>query len=92
MIDRNQIEVTTYFHNSGILGAINTISTLSAATITPMISKSADVFGRPETLLVSVLSYVLGTALQANSASLRLFCVGAVFWTVSLATINKSHH
>lgn len=30
-----------------------------------MISKSADVFGRPETLLVSVVLYVLGKILYA---------------------------
>ena len=39
---------------------MNAISTLSTATLTPMISKSADVVGRAETLIACVLSYVIG--------------------------------
>ncbi|KAL1609919.1 ferrioxamine B transporter [Paraconiothyrium brasiliense] len=77
-----QFEVLIDFQESGMLGAIYAISTMSASTLTPIISKSADVFGRPETLLASVVSYVLGTALQAKSPSIGLFCTGTVFWTI----------
>ncbi|KAJ4305355.1 ferrioxamine B transporter [Kalmusia sp. IMI 367209] len=79
-----QFEVATSFGNNGIIGAINTVSTLSTATLTPMISKSADVFGRPQTLLASVVFYVLGTAVQAHGENLVIFSVGTVFWTIGL--------
>jgi SIT family siderophore-iron:H+ symporter-like MFS transporter len=65
-----------------MLGALSTIPTLGAATLTPLISKSADVFGRPETLTASIASYVLGTALQAKASSMELFCIGTIFWTI----------
>ncbi|KAF2445044.1 MFS general substrate transporter [Karstenula rhodostoma CBS 690.94] len=77
-----QYEVATNYQVSGMLGALNTVPTLSAATMTPLISKSADVFGRPETLVASIASYVLGTALQAKSTNIGLFTVGTVFWAI----------
>ncbi|KAJ4350237.1 ferrioxamine B transporter [Didymosphaeria variabile] len=62
-----QFEVLIAFQKSGMLGAIYTIATLSAGSLTPIISKSADVFGRPETLLASVVSYVLGKLFRTTS-------------------------
>ncbi|KAK7180298.1 siderophore iron transporter 1 [Paraphaeosphaeria sporulosa] len=77
-----QYEVATSYQRSGMLGALNTVPTLVAAAMTPLISKSADVFGRPETLIASIAFYALGTALQAMATTIQLFLGGTVIWAI----------
>ncbi|KAF1974800.1 MFS general substrate transporter [Bimuria novae-zelandiae CBS 107.79] len=72
------------YERTGDFAAITTVSTLCTATLTPLFSKSADIFGRPETLLASVVFYVLGTAVHAISLRVGPFITGQIVYTTGV--------
>ncbi|KAL5427362.1 hypothetical protein PMIN04_001376 [Paraphaeosphaeria minitans] len=77
-----QYEIATNYQKSGMLGALNTVPTLVAAAMTPLVSKSADVYGRPETLITSIMFYILGTVLQATATTIQIFLGGTIIWAI----------
>lgn len=79
-----QFDVGMDLSFTGKLAAVNAMATLSTATLTPMISKSADLWGRTETLLISVICYVSGTVLQSRAHATIMFSAGGILWTIGL--------
>lgn len=49
----------------------------------PTAAKIADVFGRVELIIVSIIFYTVGTIIETFSKSVEAFCAGAVIYQVS---------
>ncbi|KAK5078656.1 ferrioxamine B transporter [Lithohypha guttulata] len=82
-----QSYATSGFGLHSLLATINTVRTVIAAAAQPTAAKIADVFGRFELVMVSVIFYVLGTIIEAGSSGLSAFCAGAVFYQIGYTCI-----
>jgi len=51
------------------------------------LAKVADVFGRTELIIVSIVFYVVGTIIEAAATGVRSFCAGAVFYQIGYTAI-----
>lgn len=82
-----QSYATSGFGIHSLLATINTVRTVIAAAAQPTAAKIADVFGRFELVLVSVVFYVLGTIIEASANGLSAFCAGAVFYQIGYTCV-----
>jgi SIT family siderophore-iron:H+ symporter-like MFS transporter len=48
---------------------------------------TADVFGRVEVVLISIVFYLLGTIVEATSNGVASFCAGAVLYQVGYTVV-----
>ena len=59
---------------------ISVVRSVIGAAAQPAGGKIADVFGRMELLIVSIIFYVVGSIIEAASQNLEGFSAGAVFY------------
>lgn len=75
------------FGKHSMLATINVLRNVIAAAAYPPAAKLADVVGRFELTVLSVVVYVLGTAIQSTSTSVAWFIVGAVLYQIGYTAI-----
>lgn len=63
------------------------IRAVIAAAAQPTAARIADVFGRVELILVSILFYVLGTIIEACSTGVQAFAGGAVLYQIGYTCV-----
>lgn len=82
-----QSYATSGFGIHSLLATVNTVRTVIAAAAQPTAAKIADVFGRFELVLISVLFYVVGTIVEASASGLESFAAGAVLYQIGYTCI-----
>ncbi|CAK7244658.1 MAG: ferrioxamine B transporter [Sporothrix thermara] len=82
-----QTYATASYAEHSLLAAINVLRSVIAAAAQPTAAKIADIFGRVELVLVSIVFYVVGTAIQAGSNGVSAFAGGAVLYQIGYTTI-----
>ncbi|KAK9455180.1 MFS general substrate transporter [Dipodascopsis uninucleata] len=75
-----QTMATSSYSSHSLLATINTVRSVFAAASLPFIAKLADVFGRLEILLLSVLFYSIGTIIESQAINVQRFAAGALFY------------
>ncbi|KAH8710046.1 siderochrome-iron transporter-like protein Sit1 [Phaeosphaeriaceae sp. PMI808] len=78
---------TAGFQKHSLLATINVLRSVIAAAAQPTAAKIADVFGRVEVVLISIVFYVLGTIVEASSHSVEAFCAGAVLYQIGYTVV-----
>ncbi|KAK5945926.1 ferrioxamine B transporter [Knufia obscura] len=82
-----QTYATSSFDLHSYLATINVLRSVIAAAAQPTAAKIADVFGRFELVLISVIFYTIGSIIEAAAGSLGAFCAGAVLYQVGYTCI-----
>ncbi|KIH90013.1 MFS transporter, SIT family, siderophore-iron:H+ symporter [Sporothrix brasiliensis 5110] len=82
-----QTYATASYAQHSLLAAINVLRSVIAAAAQPTAAKVADIFGRVELVLVSIVFYVVGTAVQASSSGVSAFAGGAVLYQIGYTTV-----
>ncbi|CAK7220297.1 ferrioxamine B transporter [Sporothrix curviconia] len=82
-----QTYATASYSEHSLLAAINVLRSVIAAAAQPTAAKIADIFGRVELIIVSIVFYVVGTAVQAGSNNVNAFAGGAVLYQIGYTTI-----
>ncbi|KAF9895085.1 Siderophore transporter [Aspergillus nanangensis] len=77
-----QATATSYFEKHSLLSTINVLRSVIAAAAQPTMAKIADVFGRTEVVLLSVVFYTIGTVVEAAATDMPTFCGGAVLYQI----------
>ncbi|OAA53059.1 VPS9 domain protein [Cordyceps fumosorosea ARSEF 2679] len=75
-----QPTATDSFRTHSLLAAVAVLRSVVAAAAQPAAAKAADVFGRAELLLASVVLYVVGTVVDATARGVEAFAAGAVLY------------
>jgi SIT family siderophore-iron:H+ symporter-like MFS transporter len=75
-----QTYATASYSLHSLLATINVVRSVIGAAAQPAAGKIADVFGRLELLLVSIVFFIIGTIIEATSNNVETFCAGAVFY------------
>jgi SIT family siderophore-iron:H+ symporter-like MFS transporter len=75
-------EATASFQQHSLLSTIGVLRGVIAAATQPTAAKIADVFGRTEVLLLTIIFYVVGTIIEATSHSVQAFAAAAVLYQV----------
>ncbi|KAI9044359.1 putative siderochrome-iron transporter Sit1 [Aspergillus affinis] len=73
---------TAKFGSHSLLATINVLRSVIAVAAQPTAAKIADVFGRVELILFCVVTYTLGTVVEAAATNMATFCAGAVLYQV----------
>lgn len=82
-----QPTATGSFDEHSLTSTINVLRAVIAAAAQPTSAKIADVFGRVELIIASVLFYVLGTMVQAVAQNIATFAAGTVIYQVGYTMI-----
>ena len=75
------------FGEHTLLSTINVLRSVVAAAAYPPAARIADVFGRFELMIASVVLYVLGTAVESIAPSIQIFITGAVLYQIGYTCI-----
>ncbi|GAA6003497.1 hypothetical protein JCM10207_000361 [Rhodosporidiobolus poonsookiae] len=75
-----QTYATSSFATHSLLSTVNVLKSIIAAASYPAYCKIADTFGRVEVVCFSIVMYVVGTIVEANSTGIKTFCAGAVLY------------
>ncbi|KAI4679711.1 uncharacterized protein J4E84_008234 [Alternaria hordeiaustralica] len=78
---------TAGFQQHSTLATINVLRSVIAAAAQPTAAKIADVFGRIEVVILSMLFYIIGTVIESVSSNVESFAAGAVFYQIGYTTI-----
>ncbi|KAJ5400288.1 hypothetical protein N7465_010777 [Penicillium sp. CMV-2018d] len=78
---------TESYGKHSLLATINVLRAVIAAAAQPTAAKIADVFGRAELILVSIVFYTVGTIVESCSTSLEGFAAGAVIYQIGYTSI-----
>ncbi|EPS29235.1 Siderophore iron transporter 1 [Penicillium oxalicum] len=78
---------TQGFGQHSLLATVNVLRAVIAAAAQPTAAKIADVFGRVELIVVSILFYVIGTIIEACANNMQAFCAGAVIYQIGYTCI-----
>ncbi|KAJ5502991.1 hypothetical protein N7463_005865 [Penicillium fimorum] len=78
---------TQSYGQHSLLATINVLRAVIAAAAQPTSAKVADVFGRVELILVSILFYTVGTIVEACATSVEGFAAGAVIYQIGYTII-----
>ncbi|KAJ5988473.1 Major facilitator superfamily domain general substrate transporter [Penicillium waksmanii] len=70
-----------------LLATINVLRAVIAAAAQPTAAKIADVFGRVELILISIVFYTVGTIIETFATSVEAFSAGAVIYQVGYTCI-----
>ncbi|KAJ5896786.1 Major facilitator superfamily domain general substrate transporter [Penicillium subrubescens] len=70
-----------------LLATVNVLRAVIAAAAQPTAAKIADVFGRVELIIVSIIFYTVGTIIETFSKSVEAFCAGAVIYQIGYTCI-----
>ncbi|KAF1988282.1 siderochrome-iron transporter-like protein Sit1 [Aulographum hederae CBS 113979] len=79
---------TNDFATHSTLATINVLRSVIAAAAQPTAAKIADVFGRVELILVSIVFYIIGTIVEATSTNVESFAAGAVIYQVGYTSVT----
>lgn len=82
-----QTYATSSFDLHSYLATIGVVRSVIAAAAQPTAAKIADVFGRFELVLVSVLFYIIGSVVEAAADGLATFCAGAVLYQIGYTCV-----
>lgn len=82
-----QTYATASYSEHSLLAAINVLRSVIAAAAQPTAAKIADIFGRVELVIVSIVFYVVGTIIQASSNGVSAFAGGAVLYQIGYTTV-----
>lgn len=82
-----QTTATASWGQHSLLATVNVIRSVIAAAAQPTAAKIADVFGRVELVVVSVLFYVLGTIIEAAANSTTTFVGGAILYQIGYTVV-----
>ncbi|KAF7125351.1 hypothetical protein CNMCM5793_001529 [Aspergillus hiratsukae] len=78
---------TAGYDSHSLLATVNVLRAVIAAAAQPTAAKIADVFGRVELILLSIVFYTVGTIVEATSSNLSTFCAGAVLYQIGYTSI-----
>ncbi|CAG8889744.1 unnamed protein product [Penicillium egyptiacum] len=78
---------TQHYGQHSLLATINVLRAVIAAAAQPTAAKVADVFGRVELILVSILFYTVGTIVESCAVTLSGFAAGAVIYQIGYTSI-----
>ncbi|KAF2851593.1 siderochrome-iron transporter-like protein Sit1 [Plenodomus tracheiphilus IPT5] len=78
---------TAGFQQHSTLATINVLRSVIAAAAQPTAAKIADVFGRVEIVLLSIVFYILGTVIEATSTGVEAFAAGAVLYQIGYTVV-----
>ncbi|KAH8592033.1 siderochrome-iron uptake transporter [Bisporella sp. PMI_857] len=78
---------TAGFKTHSTLATVNVLRNVIAAASQPTAAKIADVFGRRELIIVSVVFYVIGTIVEAKCNNVEGFAAGAVIHQIGYTSI-----
>ncbi|KAJ5824525.1 hypothetical protein N7447_006865 [Penicillium robsamsonii] len=82
-----QPHATQSYGQHSLLATINVLRAVIAVAAQPTSAKIADVFGRVELILVSILFYTVGTIVEACATSVEGFAAGAVIYQIGYTII-----
>lgn len=83
-----QPTATDSFSSHSLLATISVLRSIIASAAQPTAAKIADVFGRIELLLLSIVFYVVGTIVDATSDGVKSFSAGAVLYQVGFTCVS----
>ncbi|SCV72591.1 BQ2448_4128 [Microbotryum intermedium] len=78
---------TASYSEHSLLATINVSRSIVAAAVQPPYAKIADVFGRLELILLSIVFYIVGTIVEATATGVKGFCAGAVLYQFAYSAI-----
>ncbi|KAF7719532.1 Uncharacterized protein PECH_001528 [Penicillium ucsense] len=78
---------TQSYGQHSLLATVNVLRAVIAAAAQPTAAKIADVFGRVELILVSIVFYTVGTVVEACAQNVQTFCAGAVIYQIGYTCI-----
>ncbi|KAH7389870.1 siderochrome-iron transporter-like protein Sit1 [Pyrenochaeta sp. MPI-SDFR-AT-0127] len=78
---------TAGYQEHSLLATVNVLRSVIAAAAQPTAAKIADVFGRVEAVLISIVFYILGTVVEATSNGVESFCAGAVLYQIGYTVV-----
>ncbi|KAJ5791284.1 uncharacterized protein N7518_008295 [Penicillium psychrosexuale] len=78
---------TQSYGEHSLLATINVLRAVIAAAAQPTAAKVADVFGRVELILLSIVFYTVGTIVEACATTLEAFAAGAVIYQIGYTSI-----
>ncbi|EPE03131.1 siderophore iron transporter 1 [Ophiostoma piceae UAMH 11346] len=82
-----QAYATASYAQHSLLSSINVLRSVIAAAAQPTAAKIADIFGRVELVIVSIVFYVVGTIIEASSTGVSSFAGGAVLYQIGYTMI-----
>ncbi|EFR05113.1 siderophore iron transporter 1 [Nannizzia gypsea CBS 118893] len=82
-----QTYATASYSSHSLLATVNVLRAVIAAAAQPTAAKMADVFGRAEVILFTIVFYVIGTIVEATSDGVKAFCAGAVLYQIGYTSI-----
>ncbi|KAK3192361.1 ferrioxamine B transporter [Lecanicillium sp. MT-2017a] len=83
-----QPTATDSFKTHSLLATVSVLRSAIAAATQPTAAKVADVFGRVELLLASIVFYVIGTVVDATSHGVEAFAAGAVLYQIGFTCVS----
>ncbi|KAM5437765.1 ferrioxamine B transporter [Microsporum ferrugineum] len=82
-----QTYATASYSSHSLLATVNVLRAVIAAAAQPTAAKMADVFGRAEVILFTIVFYVVGTIVEATSDGVKAFAAGAVLYQIGYTSI-----
>ncbi|KAF3484204.1 MFS siderochrome iron transporter MirB [Arthroderma uncinatum] len=82
-----QTYATASYKTHSLLATVNVLRAVIAAAAQPTAAKMADVFGRVEVILLTIVFYVVGTIVEATATGVQAFCAGAVLYQIGFTGI-----
>ncbi|KAM3430702.1 hypothetical protein NHJ13734_007617 [Beauveria thailandica] len=82
-----QTYATNSFGKHSLLSTINVVRAVIAAAAQPTGAKLADIFGRVELLIFSVVCYTVGTIIEAASKNIGTFCAGSIIYQLGYTIV-----
>ncbi|ODM14539.1 hypothetical protein SI65_10025 [Aspergillus cristatus] len=78
---------TAEYQQHSLISTINVLRAVIAAAAQPTAAKIADVFGRVEVILLSIVFYTVGTIVEACADNVETFVAGGVIFQVGYTAI-----
>ncbi|OJJ80802.1 putative siderochrome-iron transporter Sit1 [Aspergillus glaucus CBS 516.65] len=78
---------TAEYQQHSLISTINVLRAVIAAAAQPTAAKIADVFGRVEVILLSIVFYTVGTIVEACANNVQTFAAGGVIFQVGYTAI-----
>lgn len=82
-----QSYATSDFGEHSLLATVNVLNAVIAAAAQPTAARIADVFGRFELIVVSIVFYIIGTIVESCATSISSLSAGAVLYQVGYSGI-----
>ncbi|KAI1945320.1 ferrioxamine B transporter [Ophidiomyces ophidiicola] len=78
---------TASYKTHSLLATVNVLRGVIAAAAQPTVAKIADVFGRAEVIMLTIVFYVIGTIVEACSSNVQSFAAGAALYQIGYTGI-----